>query len=74
MTNTGTAIISGAALVNALEVSDKKKIDRGKGCFQRAGAAGMACARLYEKLGVRHRIHFICRHKRESFSKAGQKA
>ena len=49
----GTAIISGAALVNALEVVGKK-IDRVKVVFTGAGAAGMACARLYEKLGVRH--------------------
>ena len=49
----GTAIISGAALVNALEVVGKK-IDRVKVVFSGAGAAGMACARLYEKLGVRH--------------------
>ncbi len=49
----GTAIISGAALVNALEVVGKK-IDKVKVVFSGAGAAGMACARLYEKLGVRH--------------------
>ena len=44
---------TGAALVNALEVVGKK-IDRVKVVFSGAGAAGMACARLYEKLGVRH--------------------
>ena len=49
----GTAIISGAALVNALEVVGKK-IDKVKVVFSGAGAAGMACARLYEKLGVLH--------------------
>jgi len=49
----GTAIISGAALVNALEVVGKK-IDKVKVVFTGAGAAGMACARLYEKLGVLH--------------------
>ncbi len=42
----GTAIISGAALVNALR-SCRKKIDRVKVVFSGAGAAGMACARLY---------------------------
>jgi malate dehydrogenase (oxaloacetate-decarboxylating)(NADP+) len=49
----GTAIISGAALVNALEIVGKK-IDKVKVVFSGAGAAGIACAKLYEKLGVRH--------------------
>jgi malate dehydrogenase (oxaloacetate-decarboxylating)(NADP+) len=48
----GTAIISGAALVNALEVVGKK-IDKVKVVFSGAGAAGIACAKLYEKLGVK---------------------
>ena len=48
----GTAIISGAALVNALELVGKK-IDNVKVVFSGAGAAGIACAKLYEKLGVK---------------------
>ena len=48
----GTAIISGAALVNALELVGKK-IDKVKVVFSGAGAAGIACAKLYEKLGVK---------------------
>ncbi|MBI4535625.1 MAG: NADP-dependent malic enzyme [Ignavibacteriae bacterium] len=48
----GTAIISGAALLNALEVV-RKKIEDVKVVFSGAGAAGIACAKLYEKLGVR---------------------
>ena len=48
----GTAIISGAALLNALEVVNKK-IDRIKVVFSGAGAAGIACARFYERLGVK---------------------
>ena len=48
----GTAIISGAALINALEIQ-KKKIDEVKVIFSGAGAAGIACAKLYEKLGVK---------------------
>jgi malate dehydrogenase (oxaloacetate-decarboxylating)(NADP+) len=48
----GTAIISGAALLNALEVVGKK-IDQIRVVFSGAGAAGIACARLYEKLGVK---------------------
>ena len=48
----GTAIISGAALLNALEIVGKK-IDRIKVVFSGAGAAGIACAKHYERLGVR---------------------
>lgn len=48
----GTAIISGAALINALEIQ-KKKIGDVKVIFSGAGAAGIACAKLYEKLGVK---------------------
>src|SRR5512136_863803 len=48
----GTAIISGAALVNALEIQGKK-IEKVKVVFSGAGAAGIACAKLYERLGVK---------------------
>jgi malate dehydrogenase (oxaloacetate-decarboxylating)(NADP+) len=48
----GTAIISAAALVNALELQNKK-IDQVKVVFSGAGAAGIACADLYIKLGVK---------------------
>jgi malate dehydrogenase (oxaloacetate-decarboxylating)(NADP+) len=48
----GTAIISGAALLNALKVVGKK-IDKVKVVFSGAGAAGIACAKFYESLGVR---------------------
>ncbi|HEV3484124.1 MAG TPA: phosphate acyltransferase, partial [Vicinamibacterales bacterium] len=48
----GTAIISAAALINALEVA-KKKIDKVKVVISGAGAAAMACLRLYIKLGLR---------------------
>jgi malate dehydrogenase (oxaloacetate-decarboxylating)(NADP+) len=48
----GTAIISAAALLNALEVQ-QKKIDQVKVVFSGAGAAGIACAELYIKLGVK---------------------
>jgi len=48
----GTAIISGAALLNALEIAGKK-IGDVKVVFSGAGAAGIACARHYERLGVR---------------------
>ena len=48
----GTAIISGAALLNALELQ-KKKIGDVKVVFSGAGAAGIACANLYISLGVK---------------------
>jgi malate dehydrogenase (oxaloacetate-decarboxylating)(NADP+) len=47
----GTAIISGAALLNALEIVGKKIADV-KVVFSGAGAAGIACAKFYERLGV----------------------
>lgn len=48
----GTAIITGAALLNALRLQ-KKSIDEINVVFIGAGAAAIACARLYESLGVR---------------------
>ena len=48
----GTAIISGAALVGALEVVGKD-IGKIKVVFSGAGAAGIACANFYISLGVR---------------------
>src|SRR3970040_179995 len=48
----GTAIISGAALLNALDLVGKT-IDQVKVIFCGAGAAGIACADLYRSLGVR---------------------
>ena len=49
----GTAIISGAALLNALEIQ-KKKIEKAKFVVNGAGAAAIACSRLYESLGAKH--------------------
>ena len=48
----GTAIISAAALKNALEVAGKKFGDV-KIVISGAGAAAMACLRLYIKMGLR---------------------
>ncbi len=48
----GTAIISGAALLNALELVEKD-ISKIKVVFSGAGAAGIACANFYESLGVK---------------------
>jgi malate dehydrogenase (oxaloacetate-decarboxylating)(NADP+) len=47
----GTAIISGAALLNALKIVEKK-IEQIRVVFSGAGAAGIACARYYKSLGV----------------------
>jgi len=49
----GTAIISAAALLNALEIQ-KKKIEKVKFVVNGAGAAAMACIMLYESLGAKH--------------------
>ena len=48
----GTAIISAAALLNALEIQ-KKKIDRVRYVVNGAGAAAMACVQLYVELGAK---------------------
>jgi malate dehydrogenase (oxaloacetate-decarboxylating)(NADP+) len=48
----GTAIISAAALLNALEIQ-KKKIDKVKIVVNGAGAAAMACILLYQSLGAK---------------------
>jgi malate dehydrogenase (oxaloacetate-decarboxylating)(NADP+) len=47
----GTAIISSAALLNALEIQ-KKKITKVKFVVNGAGAAAMACVQLYVALGA----------------------
>ncbi len=48
----GTAIISSAALINALELQ-RKKIDKVRFVINGAGAAAMACSKLYVALGAR---------------------
>ena len=48
----GTAIISSAALLNALELA-KKKIDRVKIVVSGAGASALSCAKLYHALGAK---------------------
>lgn len=49
----GTAIISSAALLNALELQ-KKKIERVRFVVNGAGAAAMACIQLYVALGAKY--------------------
>ena len=48
----GTAIISAAALLNALELA-KKKIDKVKIVISGAGAAAVSCSRLYKAFGAK---------------------
>jgi len=48
----GTAIISSAALLNALEIS-KKKIEKVRIVVNGAGAAAISCAKLYLSLGAK---------------------
>jgi malate dehydrogenase (oxaloacetate-decarboxylating)(NADP+) len=55
----GTAIISGAGLLNALEIVGKK-IGDVKVVFSGAGAAAIACATHHVKLGVRRENIIMC--------------
>ncbi len=55
----GTAVISGAAFLNALEFVDKK-IEDMKVVFCGGGAAAIACANLYIHLGVRRENLTMC--------------
>jgi malate dehydrogenase (oxaloacetate-decarboxylating)(NADP+) len=55
----GTAIISGAALLNALEVVGKK-IGQIKLVVNGAGASGIACTNFYISLGVKRENIILC--------------
>ncbi len=55
----GTAIISAAALINALEIVGKK-IDEAKVVVNGAGAAAVSCAKLYITLGVKPENIVMC--------------
>jgi malate dehydrogenase (oxaloacetate-decarboxylating)(NADP+) len=55
----GTAIITGSALLNALELADKK-ISEVKVVFNGAGASAISCASLYLQLGVRPENLLMC--------------
>jgi malate dehydrogenase (oxaloacetate-decarboxylating)(NADP+) len=54
----GTAIISAAALLNACELQ-KKKIDKLKFVVSGAGAAAVACMKLYVALGARRENFWV---------------
>ena len=55
----GTAIIAGAAFLNALEVA-KKSISEVHVVFSGAGAAAIACASLFLSLGVKAKNLTLC--------------
>ena len=55
----GTAVISGAGLLNALKINGKK-IEDIKVVFNGAGAASISCAKLVEALGVKHENIIMC--------------
>ena len=55
----GTAIISAAALLNALEITGRK-IEEVKLVVNGAGAAAISCSRLYMSLGVRRENIAMC--------------
>ena len=55
----GTAIISAAALINALEIAGKD-INKVKMVINGAGAAAIACAKLYIKIGVKKENIIMC--------------
>ncbi|MCO6497093.1 MAG: NADP-dependent malic enzyme [Chitinophagaceae bacterium] len=54
----GTAIISAAALINALDIQ-KKKIEKVKFVVSGAGAAAMACIQLYVAVGAKPENFFV---------------
>ena len=55
----GTAIITTAALINALDISNKK-IDKAKIVINGAGASAIACANLFKLLGVKNENLIMC--------------
>ncbi|MBX3021276.1 MAG: NADP-dependent malic enzyme [Bdellovibrionales bacterium] len=55
----GTAIISGAALINACLVT-KRKMSSVKVVFNGAGAAAISCARIFKALGVKSQNIIMC--------------
>ncbi len=54
----GTAIISSAAMINALDLQ-KKKIDKVRFVINGAGAAAMACIQLYVALGAKYQNFIV---------------
>ncbi|MBN2964490.1 malate dehydrogenase [Sulfurospirillum sp. T05] len=71
----GTAIISSAGLLNALEITGKK-IEAIKIVVIGAGAAGVACAKMYKAMGAKNVIVLdskgVINHKREGLDRVKQ--
>jgi malate dehydrogenase (oxaloacetate-decarboxylating)(NADP+) len=69
----GTAIISAAALINSLQIANKK-IEEVKMVVNGAGAAAIACTKLYVSLGLKLENVLMCdskgviNHKRENLT------
>jgi len=69
----GTAIISAAALINSLQIANKK-IEEVKMVVNGAGAAAIACTNLYISLGLKRENVLMCdskgviNHKRENLT------
>ena len=55
----GTAIISGAALLNAAEIIGKK-LENMKVVYNGAGASGIACAKFHISLGIKKENVLMC--------------
>ena len=55
----GTAIVTGAALLNAVELAGKS-MDQVRIVYAGAGAAGLACAAFHESLGVKAENRIVC--------------
>ncbi|MBR4403132.1 MAG: NADP-dependent malic enzyme [Flavobacteriales bacterium] len=55
----GTAVISGAALVNAVDIVGKK-MDEVRMVVNGAGAAAISCSRIYRMLGVKAENIIMC--------------
>ncbi len=55
----GTAIIAAAGLINAVSLTGRK-LENIKMVVNGAGAAALACVKLFKKLGVRHENVIVC--------------
>ncbi len=68
----GTAMITTAGLINALEISGKD-VEKMKIVVAGAGAAGIACAKMYRALGAKHIVMLdskgVIHSKREDLNK-----
>jgi malate dehydrogenase (oxaloacetate-decarboxylating)(NADP+) len=71
----GTAVITTAGIMNVLELTDKK-VDEMKVVVIGAGAAGIACAKMYRSLGIKNILLIdskgVIHSKRENLNKHKQ--